>query len=1067
MKRSIATLASLLSLPLALVTPVLADGHSSAAHTADSANPDFASLQWRNIGPARGGRVQAVAGVVGDPETYYMGATGGGVWKTTDRGVTWNNITDGFVMTGSVGDICVAPSDENVIYLGMGETDIRGNFSHGDGVYKSTDAGKTWTHIGLSDTRQIGRIAVHPKDSDVVYVAALGHVWGTNEERGIFRSKNGGETWEKILYVDEKTGAVDMEMDPNNPRVLYAGFWQVERTPWSLESGGEGSGLYRSQDGGDTWEELTEGLPKGIKGKVGVDASPAQRDLLYAMVEADDGGVFKSTDGGDTWRRVNDERKLRQRAWYYTHIYADPNDADTCYVLNVRFHKSVDGGRTFESIRVPHVDNHDLWIDPLDSERMINANDGGANVTFDGGQTWSTQTNQPTAQFYRVEVDNNFPYRVYGGQQDNSTASVSSRASARGNWQRDLYAVGGCESGYVAVHPKNPDIVYAGCYGGSLTRYDHSTGETRNISVWPINPMGSGADVLEHRFQWTFPIVISPHNPDKVYVGGERVFVTTNGGASWESISPDLTTNDKSKQKSSGGPITKDNTSVEYYCTVFTIAESPLQKDLIWVGSDDGLIHVTTDGGHEWRNVTPDGMKEWPMISLIEASNHDPDTAYAAVTRYKLDDFAPYIYRTRDRGETWKLIVDGIGEDDFVRSVREDPVVPGLLYAATETSVYVSMNDGGSWQPLRATVRGDDEAHLPHVPVTDLKVKNDDLVISTQGRSFWILDDLAPIRQMAMGHVESEGNHLFAPAPVYRERWDGARVHFRLDATPETDARLAFYNDAGELIHEFGVDIKDEDPVEDETEEVDGEEEADEADEEADDEESDEPEDSFEAEPGMNLFVWNLRHEDAVRVPGAVGWPRMPSGPRVPPGEYEVVLTVDGSEMRESFTVLPDPRYGTPQSAYDAQYAMLMDIHESLNDAHTAVNNIRAARKQINAVMANAKTAKTDSEELDQLAKSIKSNLKEIEETIIQTKSKSPQDPLNYPIRLNDKIGALAYTISGDHAPTAQSREAFKTLRAKLDAALDELAIVMNEDVPTFNALVDELNVPVVIIERD
>ena len=451
---------------LALLPPVLADGPASG----DSPNPEFESLEWRCIGPARGGRVQAVAGVVGDPDTYYMGATGGGVWKTTDRGVTWRNITDGFVKTGSVGDLAIAPSDDNVIYVGMGEKDIRGNFSHGDGVYRSTDAGKTWRHVGLEDTRQTGRIVVHPEDADVVYVAALGHVFALNEERGVYRSADGGENWEKILYVDEFTGAVDLEMDPNNPRVLFAGFWQVKRTPWSLESGGEGSGLYRSTDGGDTWEELTEGLPVGIKGKISVSASPAQRDLVYAMVEAEDGGVFRSTDGGDSWTRVNEERKLRQRAWYYTHIYADPNDADTCYVMNVRFHKSVDGGKTFEQVRVPHVDNHDLWVDPLDSDRMINANDGGANISFDGGQTWSAQTNQPTAQFYRVEVDSNFPYRVYAGQQDNSTASVSSRGREFGNWQRDLYAVGGCECGYVAVHPENPDIVYAGCYGGSMTR---------------------------------------------------------------------------------------------------------------------------------------------------------------------------------------------------------------------------------------------------------------------------------------------------------------------------------------------------------------------------------------------------------------------------------------------------------------------------------------------------------------------------------------------------------------------------------------------------------------------
>jgi photosystem II stability/assembly factor-like uncharacterized protein len=627
---------------LALAATLAALLPLSTAPAAAQDGPDWhGSLEWRAIGPARGGRAQAVTGVVGEPDLYYMGATGGGVWRTTDGGERWTNISDGFFKTGSVGAIAVAPSDPNVIYVGMGETDVRGNFSHGDGVYRSLDAGKTWEHVGLDDSRQIGHIVVHPGDPMTVYVAALGHIWGPNAERGVFRSTDGGETWEKIKYVNDRTGAVHLAMDPHNPRVLFASFWRITRTPWSMESGGAGSGLYRSTDGGDTWAQLTgedgmaEGLPDGTLGKIGLSVSAAQRDLVYAIVEADEGGVFRSTDGGDTWRKMNSERDLRQRAWYYTHIYADPVDAGTVYVMNVRFHKSIDGGRTFSTIRVPHADNHDLWIDPLDSKRMVNANDGGANVTYDGGRTWSTQTNQPTAQFYRVTVDNSHPYRVYGAQQDNSTASVSSRAREFGNWQRDLYSVGGCECGYIAVHPEDPDIVYAGCYGGYLSVYDHDLGETRNISIWPENPMGGGADVLEHRFQWTFPIVISPHDPETVYVGGERVFRSTNRGASWEEISGDLTTNDKSKQRSSGGPITKDNTSVEYYCTVFTIAESPVEAGVIWAGTDDGLIHVSSDNGETWTEVTPPEIStevgDWPMISLIEASPHDADTAYAAV----------------------------------------------------------------------------------------------------------------------------------------------------------------------------------------------------------------------------------------------------------------------------------------------------------------------------------------------------------------------------------------------------------------------------------------------------
>ena len=683
-------------------------------------------LEWRCIGPSRGGRATTVAGVIGDPMTYYMGATGGGVWKTTNAGLTWDPITDGQVKTGSVGAIAVAPSDPNVLYVGMGERDIRGNFSHGDGMYRSLDAGKTWAHIGLDDSRQIGKIRVHPTNPDLVYVAALGHIFGPNEQRGVYRSTNGGETWERILFVDEHTGAIDLAMDPNNPRVLYACFWRVNRTPWSMSSGGEGSSIHKSTDGGDTWTELTDGLPEGVTGKSSVSVSAANSDRVYAIIEAEDGGVFRSEDGGETWAQVNEERKLRQRAWYYTHIYADPNEEDTVYVMNVRFHRSKDGGKSWESIAVPHGDNHDLWINPEQSANMVNANDGGANVTFDGGQSWTRQDMQPTAQFYRVAVDNQFPYWVYGAQQDNSTCAISSRNRTRPGER--FHAVGGGESGYIAVHPTNSDIVYAGSYGGYMTRYDHSTGLSRNITVWPDNPMGHGVENMRYRFQWTFPILISTHDHDRLYVGSHMVLTSTDEGQSWTAISPDLTTNDPEKQGSSGGPITKDNTSVEYYCTIFTIAESPLREGMLWVGSDDGLVHLTTDGGANWRNVTPPDLPEWSLISLIEASPHDPDTAYMAVTRYKLDDFAPYIYRTHDAGQTWTRCNDGINALDFVRSIREDPVRAGMLYAATETGVYVSMDDGDSWERL--------DLNLPAVPVTDLAVKGDDLVIATQGRSF-------------------------------------------------------------------------------------------------------------------------------------------------------------------------------------------------------------------------------------------------------------------------------------------------------------------------------------------
>ncbi len=988
------------------------------------------SLDWRAIGPARGGRVQSVAGVIGDRNTYYMGATGGGVWKTTDAGNSWQNITDGFLNVGSVGAVAVAPSDPNVVYVGTGEADIRGNFSHGDGVYRSLDAGKTWQHVGLDDTRQIGRIAVDPRDEDTLFVAALGHVFGPNDQRGVFRSTDGGDSWERVLHVDDRTGAIDVAIDPNNPRVIFASFWHVSRTPWSLESGGPGSGLYRSTDGGDTWEKLTNGLPEGVKGKIGVSPSAAQRDLVYAIVEAEDGGVFRSTDGGDSWRRVNSDRDLRQRAWYYTHIYADPAEPGTVYVMNVRFHKSIDGGRTWTTIRVPHADNHDLWIDPQDNQRMINANDGGANVSFNGGQTWSTQTNQPTAQFYRVTTDNAHPYRVYGAQQDNSTASVSSRGRQFGGWERDLYAVGGCECGYIAVHPEDPDIVYAGCYGGYLSIYDHELGESRNISIWPENPMGAGVEDWKHRFQWTFPIVISPHDPETVYVGGERVFRSVNRGQSWEPISEDLTTNDKSKQGSSGGPITQDNTSVEYYCTVFTIAESPVTPGIIWAGSDDGLIHVTSDDAETWENVTPTGMGDWPMISLIEASPHDADTAYAAVNRYKMNDFRPQVWRTTDRGKTWDMVVDGLPSDAFVRSVREDPTTPGLLYIGTEVGVFYSYDAGDRWAPL--------QLNLPRVPITDVTVKDDDLIVATQGRSFWILDDLAVIRQLAESPDDGEPA-LFEPAPAYREGWDRTRFHVYIpeefdELKGDGDATFTVRGADGEDVRSWAINGKGESVLRWST--------------------------------GMNQFNWNFRHDNPEYVPGAVAWPRHPPGPRAVPGVYTAELVVGEWSQQVAFSILPDPRRGTSPEEYDAQFELLTEINDALSEAHEAVNSIRAVRTQIDTALARAKSAGLDGE-LKKPAKDLRDRLKAIEEKIIQTKSKSAQDPLNFPIRLNDKIGALAYAVDGDFPPTAQSRAVFEHLKGQLDEQLESLEEIVDEGIPAFNELVHEQRVPAVVLEDD
>jgi len=1024
--------AFLLACLCVVVMPIAAWGsdHEREDH------PAAGAMEWREIGPARGGRASSVAGVLGDPMTYYFGATGGGVWKTTDAGGSWTNITDGFINTGSVGAVTVAPSDPNVVYVGMGETCIRGNLSHGDGVYRSTDAGKTWTHMGLDDTRHIGRIAVHPDNPDIVFVAALGHIFGPNDQRGVFRSTDGGETWRRTLFVSERAGAVDIAIDPHNPRVLYAGTWEASRQPWRMDSGGPGSGLHRSTDGGETWTELTEGLPEGVKGRIGVSPSAAQRDLVYAIVEAEDGGVFRSDDGGDSWRRVNDDRSLRQRAWYYTHIYADPQDAETVYVMNVGFHKSIDGGRTFSTIRVPHGDNHDLWIDSNDNQRMVNANDGGANVSFNGGDAWSRQDNQPTAQFYHVIADNSFPYRVLGAQQDNSTVSISHTARpGRG----DFHPVGGGESGYIAPRHDDPDIVFAGSYGGHLTRYDHDSGLTRTINAWPENPMGAGAADLDYRFQWTFPIVVSRHDPDVLYVGANVLFKSIDEGGSWTVISPDLTTNDKSKQQSSGGPITQDNTSVEYYSTIFALAESPFDADTLWVGSDDGLVHVTRDGGGTWTEVTPDGMGDWPMISLIEHSQHDEDTVYLAVNRYKLDDFRPMIYVTRDGGASWEKIVHGVPDDAFVRAVREDPVREGLLYAGTETGVHVSLDAGANWSPL--------QMNLPRAPITDLVVKEDDLIVATQGRSFWILEGLQPLRQHEPEIAETPF-HLFQPGDAWRKGWDGVRVRYHLKEEPTEPITIAFLDADGELIREFTSAP----PASAEGE--------------ADDGGTPGDGDDIPAEAGMNAFTWNMRYPDPVRVPGAVAWPPHPPGPMAPPGAYSVRLSVGGDSVEQPFRIKADPRPDTTQAEYEEQFEFLMQVNAALSEAHETINAIRAAREQIDAAAAQAKKAGAG-EEVADAASALRESLTAVEETLIQTKSRSRQDPLNFPIRLNDKIGALHYVAEGEYKPTKQSYAVLDKLRSAVRRQVERFERVVAEDIPAFNRLVQRQRVPAVVIDEE
>jgi photosystem II stability/assembly factor-like uncharacterized protein len=766
----------LLSLPLLAASAVPAtaaagdrarhDGgkRAAAASNASGFEPErWKALRWREVGPYRGGRAAAVAGVPADRATYYFGSAGGGVWKSTDAGRAWHNVSDGS-FGGGIGAIAVAAWDPNVVYAGTGEETVRGNVSEGDGMWKSTDAGKTWKRAGLADSRHIARIRVHPRNPDLVYAAVLGHLFGPSAERGVYRSTDGGATWKRVLYVDDNTGAVDLAMDPANPRVLYAGMWRVRRTPYSLESGGPGSGLWKSTDGGDSWTDLSRssGLPKGTLGIVGVTVSPSDPDNVYAIVEAEGGGVFRSKDGGKTWQRTSADHELTQRAWYYGRIFADPADAESVYVVNVFFQHSKDGGKTWKPIHVPHGDNHDLWIDPADPRRMIESNDGGANVSEDSGRTWTPQDNQPTAQIYRVTTDNHFPYRVYGAQQDNTALRIASRrAGSLDPGRPKLEITAGGESGYILADPRNPEVVYGGSYGGLLIRLNHATGEVRDVNPWPDNPMGAGAADLKYRFQWNFPIAQSPHDPRVLYAGANVLFKSVDEGQSWTAISPDLTRNDKSRQGPSGGPITKDNTSVEYYDTIFTVAESPLAAGVLWVGSDDGLVHLSRDGGAHWQDVTPAGLPPWSQINSIEASPLDAGAAYFAATRYKTDDDRPYLYKTADYGEHWTRIDDGIDRGHFTRVVRADPARRGLLYAGTQRGAYVSFDDGGRWQPL--------QLNLPVVPVTDLTIKEGDLVAATEGRGFWVLDDLEPLRELAADpKLGGAPVHLFTPRPAFR-----------------------------------------------------------------------------------------------------------------------------------------------------------------------------------------------------------------------------------------------------------------------------------------------------------
>ncbi len=1017
-----------------------------AAGSAQQAPPGqdlFGSLSWRSIGSYRGGRVTAVAGVRDQPLVYYQGPTGGGVWKTEDGGLTWRPISDGFFQTGTIGAIAVADSNSNVIYVGTGEACFRNNSAEGDGVYKSTDAGRTWTHVGLEETKQIGRIRIDPKNPERVFVAALGNVFGPSAERGVFRSRNGGRTWERVLFVNDVTGAADIAMDPVNPDVLYAGFWHVRHKPWGHFSGGPGSGLYKSTDGGDTWKPVTSGLPAGMKGRVGVTVSPVNPNRVWTIVEAEDGGLFRSDDAGISWTKVNDEAKVRDRPWYYSHIYADTKDLDTVYVLTLQLHKSVDGGKTFQAVRGSHGDHHDLWIAPEDNQRLINGNDGGATVTMDGGGTWTTEENQATAQFYHVSTDNQFPYRVYGAQQDNSTISIASRTPSGGIERTDWYPVGGGESGHVAPDPQDPNIVYAGTYYGQLTRYDHRTREVRNISVWPESPGGHPAADAKYRFQWTFPIVFSPFAPKTLYAAANVLFKSTNEGRSWEAISPDLTRNDKSTEGPSGGPLTGDNSSAHYYATIFVVAPSRRSRDTIWVGSDDGLVHVTTDGGKTWQNITPKDVLPFTRVSGIEPSPHDAATAYLAVNRYQLDDRRPYIYGTTDYGKSWTLLSTGIPDGAFVRVVREDPRRRGLLYAGTETGVFVSFDGGGRWQSL--------QRNLPRVPITDLAVKDDDLVAATQGRAFWILDDLSPLQQM-VPEVTLSDAFLFKPRATYRFRSGGTAgpaigqnppggvvVHYYLREAPKEPVTLEFCDQAGTTIKRYRSEAQAAPVAPNAFEEVGR---------------GGGGRRTLPARAGMNRFEWDMRYPDAVGPPeGVLLFGASLRGPVAVPGNYTVKLTVGGRTMGAPFEIKPDPRITTTDAEFRQQFDLLIRIRDAVTASHEAVNTIIKARVDLANLVQRASDRQRN-RDVAQKARLLADQLAVIQDELIQMKIRYGNDVLTYPVKLDNKLAALTPVVaSADTAPTAQAQEVFAQLLSRLGEQVTKLERVLKTDLPALNAL--------------
>ena len=1024
---------------LTLILAILSCSFSEQTFSQNIDSEQYSALDYRLIGPFRGGRSAAVTGVPNKPNLYYFGAAGGGVWKTENGGDHWKNISDGF-FGGSIGSVTVSKSDPNVIYVGGGEKTVRGNVSSGYGVWKSIDAGKTWSFSGLENSRHIPRISVDPNDHNIVYAGVLGDIYKSTEDRGLYKSINGGESWEKILFSNKDSGIVDLIIDPTNSRIIYASTWNVKRTPYSLSSGGDGSALWKSVDSGKTWKEisLNLGFPDSTLGIIGVTVSPANNNKVWAIVEnKDKGGLYLSNDGGESWGIVNSERKLRQRAWYYTRVYADSQDENLVYVLNVRYHKSVDGGKNFKTYNAPHGDHHDLWISPENPMRMIIGDDGGAQVSYDGGENWSTYMNQPTSQFYRVTTDDHFPFRIYAAQQDNSTIRINHRSSGSSISESDWESTAGGESAHIAVDPSNNEIVYGGSYDGFLSRVNHDTKSLRSISVWPDNPMGHGAEGMKYRFQWNFPIIFSKHNPKKLYTFSNQVHVTENEGQSWDIISPDLTRNDPEKLKSSGGPITQDNTSVEYYCTIFAAQESSLKEGLIWVGSDDGLIHVTKNGGKSWENVTPKNIPDWTMINSIEPSAFDEGTCYVAGTRYKSGDFKPYLYKTTDYGKSWSKITKGINEEHFTRVLREDPENKNILYAGTETGMYISFNSGKNWKTF--------QLNLPIVPITDLTIKNNSLIVATQGRSLWMIDDLTVLHQNYISH-DLQKNFLYKPKDTYRiaggksnrnkltegENLDnGVITYFNIPTYTENDeVSLTYLNTNRDTIVSFGTKLKEKKKLN--------------------------------VKKGANKFAWNMYYDGASDFKGMVLWWASLSGPKAVPGNYYVDLNVNGEVISKSFNILIDPRSESSVLNMQEQFNFITSINQTVDKSHKSIKKIRNIKNQLSKFI--TEYSENDVKDLIDKASVLEGKLSAIEKELYQTQNRSGQDPLNFPIRLTNKLAHLNSLVSmGDFQPTLQDIQVKEFLVQEINKSLESFDVLMENEIISFNNLFNSNNLNYII----